>query len=151
MLNLRGASRFSHYLFEREACDQLGLTLADIYLRPAQLPDRDTIRALDTHFRTLEKPLVFHCKSGADRAGFVAALYLLLIEAAPVEIARKQLSFRYLHIKASKKGIFDYCLETYAKTHEISPITFRDWMENVYDPTAITREFRRARRNAGKG
>ncbi len=149
VLNLRGASPYSHYLFESEACEKLGLPLSSIHLKPASLPSRETILELETHFRTLEKPFVMHCKSGADRAGFASALYLLLIEKQPVEIAARQLSFRYLHIKASKKGIFHYCLEKYRKTNEVSPIGFRDWMLNVYEPSEITAGFK-AWRSGGK-
>ena len=29
-------------------------------------------------FETIEYPAVMHCKSGADRAGIMAALYLIL-------------------------------------------------------------------------
>lgn len=150
VLNLRGTSLYSYYLFEREACEALGLGLTDLNLSPTELPQLETILTLEGHFRNLPRPMVMHCKSGADRAGFASALYLLLIEDAPVEVAQRQLSAKFLHIKASKKGILDYCLEKYRQTNKASPIPFRDWLINMYDPEALGREFH-ARRNAGKG
>jgi protein tyrosine/serine phosphatase len=149
VLNLRGTSLYSYYLFEREACEELAIELTDIYFSATALPTLETLLELESSFRTLPKPFVMHCKSGADRAGFVAALYLLLIEGEPIEIAQRQLSFRYLHIKASKKGILDFCLETYRQTNEVSPIPFRDWMLTMYDPEVITSDFIAQR--AGKG
>ncbi|MFQ5439533.1 MAG: tyrosine-protein phosphatase [Paracoccaceae bacterium] len=145
VLNLRGASYHSHFLFESEACETLGLQLVNIKLKASKLPTRETLLELETYFRTLEKPFVMHCKSGADRAGFVSALYLLLIEQVAIDIAMAQLSFRYMHIRASAKGIFDYCLETYRRTNEASPIAFRDWMISVYDPEVILDAFRSER------
>ena len=149
VLNLRGTSLYSYYLFEHEACAALGLNLTDQNMSATELPDLETILRLETYFKTLEKPLVLHCKSGADRAGFVSALYLLLIENAPIELAQKQLGFRYLHIKSSKKGILDYCLEKYRKTNKARPIAFREWLMTKYDPIALTREFHTSRNKAG--
>ncbi len=145
VLNLRGTSRYSYYLFEREACDTLGLELVDLNLSATELPSLQTILTLEKHFRNLPRPFVLHCKSGADRAGFASALYLLLVKDAPIEIAQKQLGFRFLHIRASDKGILDACLEKYRKRTESSAISFRDWLMNEYDPKAIGAEFHAAR------
>jgi len=146
ILNLRGDSRYSYYLFEREACEALDLGLTNIHLSADTLPSRATLLTLERHFKTLEHPLLMHCKSGADRAGFGAALYLLLIENAPIEVAQRQLGFRkYLHIKASSKGVLDYCLEKYRITNKVDPIPFRNWMVDVYDPEALNAEFKNRR------
>ncbi len=151
VLNLRGTSRYSYYLFERETCDRLGLGLADINLSATELPSLDTINRLETLFRTLPRPFVMHCKSGADRAGFASALYLLLIDDAPIEAAQRQLSLRFLHLKHTSKGILDFCLEEYRRHDAASPITFRNWLDNVYDPSDLKRRFdaRRGRNRAG--
>lgn len=141
VLNLRGTSLYSYYLFEHEACTELGLSLTDQNMSATELPDIETIWTLENYFRTLEKPLVMHCKSGADRAGFVSALYLLLIENAPIEQAQKHLSLKYLHIKPTKKGILDYCLEKYRKTNKARPIAFREWLMTEYDPKTLTDEY----------
>jgi protein tyrosine/serine phosphatase len=150
VLNLRGSSLYSYYLFEAEACQALGLDLVDINLSATQLPTLKTILELEQHFKTLPKPFVMHCKSGADRAGFASALYLLLIEGAPIETAQKQLSFRYLHIKASKKGVLDFCLEKYRQTNKASPIAFRAWLMDMYDPKALMDAFQARRGKAGR-
>jgi protein tyrosine/serine phosphatase len=149
VLNLRGTSLYSPYLFEAEACNALGLILVSINLSPTEPPSLKTILELESHFKTLPKPFVMHCKSGADRAGLAAALYLLLIEDAPIEVAQAQLNFKYLHIKSSKKGALDFVLEKYCQTNNASPIGFRDWLITMYDPKAILAEFHTNRGKAG--
>src|SRR6056297_697764 len=83
VVNLRGEDRFAHYLLERESCEALGLTLVDAKLWAREAAPRKRIVHVIETLRAAERPLVFHCKSGADRAGFVAALYLLVFENAP--------------------------------------------------------------------
>ena len=149
VLNLRGDSRYVCYLFEKEACDALGLYLTDINMSATELPSLETIRQLESHFRNLEKPMVMHCKSGADRAGLASALYLMLIEDVDIETARRQLGLKYIHLKNSKKGILDFGLEKYARANEAKPIPFSTWLETMYDPKALAEEFHASRRRAG--
>ena len=78
ILNLRGATEYGSYLLEREACRAAGIELVDFKLTSRSLPSREEILALDAIFARLPRPFLMHCKSGADRAGFAAALYLLL-------------------------------------------------------------------------
>ncbi len=56
-------------------------------------PDKALLLELFEIFDDLKGPAVFHCKSGADRAGFVSALYLNMVAGHPMEEAAKQLSF----------------------------------------------------------
>ena len=65
-------------------------------------------------FNTIEMPALMHCKSGADRAGLMAALYLLIHRKRPVAEAMQQLSFRYLHVRQAKTGMLDSFFEAYA-------------------------------------
>ena len=69
VINLRGPLERSHYLFEREACGALGLTLIDVDLKARRLVPREDMLALFDAFDQAEKPLILHCKSGSDRAG----------------------------------------------------------------------------------
>lgn len=107
VLNLRGEVRQSSYLFEKEACDELGLTLLDIKLSARQLVPREELLSLIDLMRHAEKPFVMHCKSGSDRAGFASVLYLAIIEERPIAEARKHLHWRYLHLSSTDTGILD--------------------------------------------
>ena len=82
-----------------------------------------------------------HCKSGADRAGLMSALYVLIKEKRPVEEALQQLSWRYGHWRQAKTGVLDYFLEQYRDYNAKTPIDFFDWVDNVYDPVKVKSEF----------
>jgi protein tyrosine/serine phosphatase len=133
VLNLRGPDRFSPWLFEAEACARLGLDLrtAKIYARKPAKPVE--LLALIATMRAMPKPFVMHCKSGADRAGFAAALYLLAVEGAPMAAARQHLSWRYLHLKWTKTGIVDHILDLYEARAARAPIGIEDWIATEYD------------------
>ena len=55
------------------------------------------------------KPLLIHCKSGADRAGLVSALYQYALAGAPAAEADRQLSLAYGHFPylTSRSGAMD--------------------------------------------
>jgi len=137
VLNLRGAAGAAHYLVEEESCRTLGLTLVNCALQARDAAPPETILALIHAFREIEKPFVMHCKSGADRAGFAAAIYLLVIERRPLAEARKMLAARFWHFKWSRTGILDYILDQYEARNAQSPIGFEEWIASEYDPDAL--------------
>ena len=145
VLNLRGRSQQSFYLFEAEACAFLGVTLVDLPLSASQAPSRAKLETLHTLLQTLPKPLLIHCKSGADRTGLAAVMYLLVVQNLPFEEARRQLSWRYLHVARSPAGIQDHILRHYAAAHAASGIAFMDWVRSGYDPVQITASYARWR------
>ncbi len=132
VINLRGPDKFSFYLFEREICDELGLTLVDAKLWARLAPSTKKILAAIDAIRQAEKPLVFHCKSGADRTGFLAAVYLIVFEGATPAEARKHLGLRYMHLKFTKTGIQDYIIDVYEARLALGPIGFEDWVRDEY-------------------
>ena len=85
VLNLRGTSEMSYYLFERDTCRRFGMDMIDLRLWAKALPPPEVLVELERVFRTIPRPFVMHCKSGADRAGFASALYLMMIEGASAE------------------------------------------------------------------
>lgn len=140
ILNLRGVDTFSFYLFERESCDALGIELIDLKIYARSLVPRARFMELFEIFDRLERPFLLHCKSGADRAGLVSALWLLDKEGARLDQARKMLSIRYVHLKHTKTGLMDHVLDVYEAEAEGRPI--RQWFAESYDPDAITASFR---------
>ncbi|MAC77745.1 MAG: protein tyrosine phosphatase [Rhodobacteraceae bacterium] len=141
VLNLRGQTDAAHFLFEEEACRELGLTLVNARLLARDAAVRDDILDVIHKLKTLDKPFLMHCKSGADRAGFAAATYLMVVMGEPVEKARRMLSPRYLHFRNGKVGILDYTLDCYAARNAVSPIGFEDWIATEYDNRDILRRF----------
>ncbi|SLN38722.1 hypothetical protein PEL8287_01883 [Roseovarius litorisediminis] len=137
VLNLRGAAGAAHYLVEEESCASLGLTLVNCTLHARYAAPREDILAVIRAFREIEKPFVMHCKSGADRAGFASAIYLLVIEGRPLSEARKMLGLKYIHLKWSRTGILDYIFDLYETRNARAPIGFEEWVATEYDNTEV--------------
>jgi protein tyrosine/serine phosphatase len=142
IVNLRGGREHGSWQLQKEICENLGLNLVEFVVRSRGAPDRAAILKAKEFFDQIEYPAVLHCKSGADRAGFVAALYLIVHEGRPVAEALRQLSPRYGHFRFSKTGILDAFFDRYQIEGEAKGIGFLDWVERIYDPEALERDFR---------
>jgi protein tyrosine phosphatase (PTP) superfamily phosphohydrolase (DUF442 family) len=145
ILNLRGKTRTSTWALERATCTSEGITLVDLAMKSRAAPTRETIRAVREVLLGAERPLVIHCKSGADRAGLVSALYLHLVEGVPMMEARRQLSLRYGHVRQGDTGILDAVIERYIADDAREPMPFMKWVETVYDPLVIEQSFKGGR------
>jgi protein tyrosine/serine phosphatase len=142
IVNLRGGREHGSWPLQREACERHGIALVDFVLRSRGAPERETILAAKDFFETLKEPALVHCKSGADRAGFFAALYLLIHEGRPLGEAMRQLSLRYGHFRFAKTGILDAFFELYRVEGEAKGIAFLDWARDIYDPEKLERSFK---------
>ena len=142
ILNLRGRrDTCGSYILERDACQRLGLTLVDFPIRSRAFLDKPTLHAAAELFQRIEYPMLMHCKSGADRAGLMATLYLHLHEGMPLKRAMSHLSLKYGHVKQAKTGIIDFFLERYLADTAKEPMVFLDWVDRVYDPERLMAEF----------
>jgi protein tyrosine/serine phosphatase len=141
IVNLRGASQNPFYLLEEEACRRHGLTLVNFVVYSRDVPARETLHEAKAMFDGLDYPALIHCKSGADRAGLMGALYLMLRKGRPVEEALSQLSLAYGHVRQGKTGMLDYFLERYRDDNAEEPQTFLDWADTKFDRPAIMKGF----------
>lgn len=141
IINLRGPRDDGGWRLEAEACAQTGITLLDFTARSRAAPDKEMLHAARALFAEAELPAMMHCKSGADRAGLMAALYLLIVEKRPARQAAAQLAWKYGHVKQAKTGLLDAFFAAYFP-YEDRGMAFFDWVDNVYDPEQITRDFK---------
>jgi protein tyrosine/serine phosphatase len=141
VVNLRAERNCGAFVLEEEACAELGVALVNVRVRSRDVPSKELIWTLERLFAEVEKPVLMHCKSGADRTGITGALYLVLAEGRPVSAAVGQLAKRYGHIRQAKTGILDYFFERYVHDDAREPLAFRDWVRDVYDPVALKRDF----------
>lgn len=138
VVNLRGGFDASFHALEKDACQRLGLTLVNFTITSRDAPSRDQVFAARELFASIEYPALFHCKSGADRASLMSALYMHLRGGQPIRQAMDQLSLRYLHLKSGRTGILDYTFEVYLTEGEPRGLSFLDWVADpAYDPDAI--------------
>ena len=156
VLNLRGASPQSFWLFEAEACTSLGMTLHDLKMSARRAPHPQTLLALHDLLTTAERPMLIHCKSGADRTGLAAALYLIWVEGRSVAEAQRHLSWRYMHLSRGPTGILDHFLRVYARLAETRaaqgrPISLLDWIRTEYTQADLTASYKRWQANGRDG
>ena len=110
VLNLRGANAGSPwYDDEIAASGELGLAHFDYPLSARRFVTSQQIAELLDIVRQAPKPLLIHCKSGADRAGLVAALYRFAETGASAADADRELSLVYGHFPylTSRSGAMD--------------------------------------------
>ena len=141
VLSLRGGMTKAPNRFEAETCARLGLRLVQIQMTATRAPKKAKLEQLVEVFRTLEDPILIHCKSGADRTGLAAAVYLMTRRGMPVAQARRQLLLRRLHFKWGRAGVLDLMLADFAKA-EARGIGFADWVRTDYDDAETDRRFR---------
>jgi protein tyrosine/serine phosphatase len=143
VINLRGERpACGSDVLGREAAARLGLAHIDAPFESRGAPHKDRVLRLAEIFRTMEEPALLHCKSGADRTGLAAGIWLLL-QGRPVEEALEQLSLRYGHIRQGKTGILDAFFLRYAEAAARDrPKPFLDWVRQDYEEEALRRDYR---------
>lgn len=98
VINLRGANQgTAWYDDEIAASDNPGVKHIDIAMSARVEPSPETANTLIGALRDAPRPILVHCKDGADRTGLAAALYEFLVAKKPADDAAKQLSFWYGH------------------------------------------------------
>ncbi|MGD1888774.1 MAG: protein tyrosine phosphatase [Cohaesibacteraceae bacterium] len=140
IINLRGGMQYGSYPLEVEAAEESGIAFHTLQLRSRNLPSVEQLEKFEALFKSVEKPVVLHCKAGADRASLASALYFLIEHNDP-ERALGQMTLKFGHIKGSKTGVLDAMVETYIRDGASKGQPFMDWVRNDYDPEAIGRDF----------
>ncbi len=141
IINFRGESNQGAFFIEKNICEEVGINLINIRLYSSKLPEKEKIFEINEVFKSIKKPFLMHCKSGSDRAGLGSALYFLLVLNTPVEIAQKQLSFKFLHLGGWTAGILDFMLMEYRIACKRDRIKFLDWIENNYHREEMTQRY----------
>ncbi|APZ42742.1 tyrosine-protein phosphatase [Acidihalobacter ferrooxydans] len=142
IVNLRGPLDTPALILEREVCAKAGVAHLDIRLcsrdthRPALLLE---IKAL---LETLEYPALFHCMSGADRAGFMATLYLHWVEGVPIERTRQLRFWPFWHYRYAKTGLLDHFFDCYLAATREHDISLEQWIRHGYRQEAVRGSFR---------
>lgn len=143
LINLRGQAKNGSDALSRDEARRLGLDFYDMAFESRGAPHKDRILRLAGIVKEMRAPALIHCKSGADRAGLVAGLYILINGGSAAE-AMRQLSLRFGHIKQSKTGVLDAFFKLYQQTAE-GKKPFLDWVRDDYDEGELRAAFRAGR------
>ncbi len=99
IMNLRGVGADRDwYRAEISTARRLGVQHYDFALSAGhEVNDEEIDRILATIDRA-PKPMLIHCRSGADRTGLIGALYLYRLEGKSAESADRELTIFYGHV-----------------------------------------------------
>jgi len=143
VLNLRGTSQKLHepksawYKAEAEATFAADVSQEDITLSAYLLPPPAEIRRAVEVLDRAERPILVHCKQGADRTGLVSALAILLEPGGTMPAARRELWPVYGHFPVGRTVAMDDFLDRYegwldGQAH--APKLLREWVNVHYTP-----------------
>ncbi len=108
ILNLRGSNPNAQwYIEEMKVSKELNVRHYDISLSATREPDDEDVKRLIEVFKSAPRPILIHCKAGADRSGLAAAMWKVIINKEPKSVAKKQLSILYGHIPVAGTAAMD--------------------------------------------
>jgi protein tyrosine/serine phosphatase len=98
IVNLRGAGRGRPwYDQEVSAAKQLGIAHIDFRMSASSDFSQERAAELVQILKAANKPILIHCRNGADRTSLAAALYIAGIAHGGEEAAEEQISIRFGH------------------------------------------------------
>jgi len=81
ILNLRGAHLDkTWYVYERNFCKEHNIRLIDFGISDKEIQSIQKMKQIIKIIKNAKKPILIHCKSGADRTGLATSLYLYSIK-----------------------------------------------------------------------
>lgn len=99
IVNLRGSAVDAQwYRDEIKTATALGVKHIDFRMSAYRPLTLDEARQLITLLRDAPKPVLIHCKSGADRTGLASVIYLSQVAGKSEDTAERQLSLYFGHL-----------------------------------------------------
>lgn len=97
IVNLRGPSSAPWYVGELATAERLGVKHFNFGMSSSKPFTLARAKELVALLRDAPKPILIHCRSGADRTGLASLIYLQQIAGVDEETAEQQLSIRFGH------------------------------------------------------
>jgi protein tyrosine phosphatase (PTP) superfamily phosphohydrolase (DUF442 family) len=137
ILNLRGVSRKWFYAPEASAAADAGIELIDIPFTSSRQPSGLFVRRLVEALETARRPILIHCRAGADRTGMASVLAAMAVGGLEYDRARVQLSARYLHLTPERNRVVAVLelYERYCRERGLDTggwVQFRQWAMTEY-------------------
>jgi protein tyrosine phosphatase (PTP) superfamily phosphohydrolase (DUF442 family) len=115
VLSLRGDSDDAASVIEKRAAAEAGIPLHFVRMRATSCRSRRSCWTRSTSCGRLPKPLLIHCKSGADRTGLMVTIYLHVMKGVPLAEARRASFLALCPCKLGPAGIVHEVLDAYAR------------------------------------
>ena len=138
VVNLRGAKGKDdrHWLAEeRAAVQRNGIEHLSVRMSADDMPPAQTLRELVRILDAAPRPLLLHCRAGAERSALASATAMLL-EGADLETARAEFAldkgFVYVVNPRLPRVLDDY--EAWLAGQPSTPERFRTWVATEYAP-----------------
>jgi protein tyrosine phosphatase (PTP) superfamily phosphohydrolase (DUF442 family) len=120
ILNLRGKNSDSDwYTEEVKVSSEHGIVHYDMALSASRALTAKEVRVLLEIFNSAPRPILIHCKAGADRSGLVSAMWKVIVDKISKAEAKKQLSILYGHLSIGPTSAMDRFFEKWRP--ELSP------------------------------
>jgi len=134
VLNLRDDRGFQAEAAEARAA---GLRYVHLPISDSHPTKRPALLALLDSLETLPRPLLIHCRAGADRTGTASVLALMAVDGRSFDEARGQLDARYLHFGGDAGAVEGVVLRyaAYCERFGRDPggwTEFRQWAADHY-------------------
>ncbi len=136
VVNLRDDAGHESFVQERIAVEGAGARFVHIPMSDRTLPKRSRVLELIESLETAPRPLLLHCRAGADRAG-VASVLAAMAAGESFAGARSQLGLRYLHTATELDSVEGLILkyESFVARHGGGTggwNEFREWVQRHY-------------------
>lgn len=103
---------------ESDKAERLGLDFHFLPMGVAELPSRQDLLAMIEVVRDARRPLLIHCKTGADRSGVASVLADMAAGGTFVEARQRQIGLKFLHtghIGPDIEDVFDVYIQDQAR------------------------------------
>lgn len=141
VVNLRGPINTPTLALERELCAREGVKHVDLRLFSRDTHSPETLLEAKELLEGIEYPALFHCMSGADRAGFMSTLYLHWIEGVPLSSINQLRLWPYWHFRYARTGLLDHFFESYELARSETGLSLTDWIKTQYQQEDIRSSF----------
>lgn len=101
------------YKDEIRFCRDHDVVYYNVGLLPEQPPSEILFERLMVVFKNAPRPILIHCRAGADRTGLVSAIWKIVIDKEPKSKAARQLSLKYHYFPIGKIASFDKFLREF--------------------------------------
>ena len=141
ILNLRGGGPDDRwYADEVAATHTAGVDFYDLPMSATRRPSRRELLTLLDVLGRCKYPLLIHCKSGSDRTGLAAGLYLMTCKGVTPERAESAFALAHGHIplfgpERLHEPFREYAAWLSANRLDHSPDRLLDWVRHQYRAT----------------